>query len=64
MVSVRSRQLGSKGLGLNINNDISIQRVESANKKQSFIRNILNKINGGVYGREGIDQLIKNERFL
>lgn len=51
--SVRSRQLGSEGLDLNINNDISIPQIESVDEKQSFIRNMLSKISGGICRRKG-----------
>lgn len=62
--SFKSRQLGSEGLGLKINNDIFIPRVESVDEKQSFIRNLISKIDGGVCGRKGADQFGKNKLFL
>lgn len=49
---------------MNINDDISMPQVERANEKQSFIRNILNKIGGSVYGRKGTKKFDKNKLFL
>ena len=50
--SIGSRQVRSKGLGLKINNDIYIPWVESANEKQSFIKNLLSKISGVCRGKD------------